>query len=116
MRELSIYAKIKQALELAKAAGVGCTFNQFETVELLGYIKSMEEYTADLRSELAALEHAIYDMKEAQCWIPVKARMPEKNIKVICYCPSYDSIEMRVGKDVGAAVSHWYEPQPPEEE
>lgn len=42
MTELSSVGKIKQALDLAIKAEVGCTLTYYEAMELLGYIKDLE--------------------------------------------------------------------------
>lgn len=42
MTELSSMGKIKQALDLAVKAEVGCTLTYYEAMELLGYIKDLE--------------------------------------------------------------------------
>jgi hypothetical protein len=60
MTEISIYKNITNALELAKEAHVGCEFTPLESIELLGYIKTLEESIGldsqrikELESELA---------------------------------------------------------------
>ena len=42
----SSIGKITDALELAKLAEVGCTLTYFDVIELLGYMRSMEEDAA----------------------------------------------------------------------
>lgn len=63
MSEQSIYTKIKNALKLAKAAEVGCTFDRFEAIELLGYIQALEETVGLQRAEFDAQAARIAELE-----------------------------------------------------
>jgi len=49
--EQSQFAKIKQALELAKLAHVGCQLSYFDVIELLCNIKSLEDIVEEMDNE-----------------------------------------------------------------
>lgn len=58
MNELSMIEEIIKALEVAKQAGVGVEFSKLDAIELLGYIKNLEEEYELIKSELERLENA----------------------------------------------------------
>jgi hypothetical protein len=86
MSELSTIGKIIKALELAKVAQTGVELTYFDAIELLGYLKILEEinglleeerdtlYTQlkkeneVLRAELSALK-----AKEQASWLPAES-------------------------------------------
>jgi Protein of unknown function (DUF551) len=76
MTELSTYAEIKNVLEQSKKTGIDCLFTSTAAIELLGYIKSLEESIgldsqriADLESENKMLisEHYIITAIDMEC-------------------------------------------------
>lgn len=66
MSELSHIGKIIQALNLAKIASVDCTLTNFDAIELLGYMKLMEEDAGLAHAENEKLSDQIRaELKEA---------------------------------------------------
>jgi len=78
MSKLSTIGKIMKALELAKVAQTGVEFTYFDAIELLGYLKSLEETIGLFEEERDAL-------KEAGRWIPVEERLPEIHDSVLIF-------------------------------
>jgi hypothetical protein len=78
MSELSTIGKIMKALELAKVAQTGVELTYFDVIELLGYLKSLEETIGLFEEERDAL-------KEAGRWIPVGERLPEIHDSVLIF-------------------------------
>jgi hypothetical protein len=67
MSELSTIGKIMKALELAKVAQTGVELTYFDAIELLGYLKILEE-TCGLLAELADMK-----AKVQVSWLPAES-------------------------------------------